>query len=72
MHFPGFRACMYNIYVLKQERPEMDEFERKKFGCEGKLSIFLKNVWKIAQVFNGYPYKNFMEYFCIFFCFITF
>ena len=33
---------------LKQEKPEMDDFERKNnFGSKGKIKKILKNVKKI-------------------------
>ena len=42
---------------LKQERPEMDDFERKIFGCEGKIQIFeeknYKNVFNIHFLAGG-------------------
>ena len=43
---------------LKQEKPEMDDFEEEK-------TLWVKeNMMK--NVFNGYPYKNATKYFCIF------
>ena len=27
-----------NIYVMKQEKPEVNDFKRKKFGSKGKYS----------------------------------
>ena len=46
---------------LKKEKPEMEDFERKKyFGSKGKIlklfSIFKENILK--QVFNVNPCKN--------------
>ena len=34
------------------------------------MSIFQENI--LRKVFNGYPYKHFTNYFCIFLCFRTF
>ena len=51
---------------LKQERPEVDDFERKKnFGCIGK--IFKEYIRQ--NVYNGYPSKNFTTFFCTFYDF---
>ena len=39
--------------LLKQEKPEMDDFVRKKIiGSEGKI------LWKLSQVFYGHLCKN--------------
>ena len=62
---------------LKQEKPEMDDFEKKiKFGSKRKILrkilYFKKIFWKNSQAFNGYLSKNVTKYFGIFFCFRTF
>ena len=43
---------------LKQEKPKMDDFERKNFGSEGKIQEqfqCFKHIVKNIQVCNGYP-----------------
>ena len=45
---------------LKQERHEMDDFEKNK----ETLCLQQKYVEKF-QYFNGYPCKNFAKYFCM-------
>ena len=50
---------------LKQEKPEMDDFEEKKnFGFKGKILIYitLRKYFLNVQVFNGYPFKNVTKY----------
>ena len=50
-----------NIYVFKQEKPEMDDFKRKKnFGPKGKM--LKKNFDILILSFNGYPCKNIFAY----------
>ena len=56
---------------LKQEKPEMDDFERKtKFGSEGKvlskIQYFKKILKKKCPGFNWYPCKNFTIFLHIF------
>ena len=45
---------------LKQEKPEMDDFEEIKFGSKRKkkCQYFKKIFWKFPIFFNGYPCKN--------------
>ena len=53
---------------LKQEKPEMDDFERrKKFGSKGRISTFYQILWK--NVFNGYPLQKFHNILSISFLF---
>ena len=53
---------------LNQEKPEMDDFERKKtLVLKGK-----KNQYFMIIFCNGYPCKKVTKYFCIFFCFRAF
>ena len=47
--------------ALKQEKPEIDDFERKK-----KKLVLKENF----IFFNKYPCENVSKYLCIFFCFI--
>ena len=54
---------------LIQERPEMDDFERKK-GCLGRKTNYKISLFKKKYLdFNRYPCK---KYFRIFFGFRTF
>ena len=54
---------------LTQEKPEMDDFVRKKLK-EKYFSIFQEKI--LIKGFNGYPCKKLKKYFCIFLCFRTF
>ena len=49
---------MYKYMCLKQEKSEMEDFERKKNFCS-KGKILKKNV----QVLNGCPCKKLTKYF---------
>ena len=42
-----------NIYVLKQEKPEMDNFERRKnVGSKGKIFQYSKKIfWKFSKIY---------------------
>ena len=59
---------------LQQEKPEMDDFERKQILVLKEKFFFniSKEYFEKCPSFKGYPCKNITTYFCIFFCFRTF
>ena len=53
---------MYNMF-LKQENPEMDDFEEKNVGSEGNISIFkiflTDTLAKISQNIFAHFFRTF-------------
>ena len=49
---------------MKQEKPEMDDFERKNFGSKGKMSKFLTDTLFFAysslqsNIFCTFPFAE--------------
>ena len=48
------------MFLMKRERPETDDFAIKKYGCEGKITIFKKNAKCFASV-SRHSYKNILK-----------
>ena len=64
----------FYIYALKQEKLEMDDFEREKnVVSKGKILWTFENLRKYYEkVLTDTHAKKFTEYLCIILCFKTF
>ena len=64
--------AIFYKHFFEQEKPEMNDFERRKKFLVLLKEKYLRNILKNVQVFNIYTCKKFTKYFCIFFIFRTF